>query len=293
MALLSFILASLTALLTSFLSISPGALHGLVPWANTLSNRSVIPTPPAPTPSAPPKAFFVSDLWEEIPIVNLSTTDSTTPPPTATSSFVSDEEEDDEPLTEPLVEEPTSNEQRTAEDLLRELWLLLGKVIFLFTLNLNHLFVENPYLDWFPWRSRSQPGSRPAALQLASASPSMELNRRPPVVVDTVQREQQDRISKLEEDVKTLTSLVQEMQRRELLPVPSAPAVTLPTPQPPRFPQGQPVFSTGSAPPFPPPQHFGSAYRPRPQHAPPQPNWVPTAAAGSSTNQSILYDASK
>lgn len=289
MALLNLIIASLTALLTSFLSLSPGAFHGLGPWTSTLSNGPVVPTPS----SASPKAFFFSDLWEEIPIVDLPTTEFTTPPPTATFSLLLDEEEDDEPLTVPLVEEPTTKEQPTAEELLQELWWLLWKSILLLALNINDFFVGNPYLDWFFSRGHWQPGSLTQHASASASELSTEKTRTPPVVVDTVEREQQNRICELEKEVKNLNAQIQEMQRRELPPVPSAPAAVLPTPQPPRFSRGQPVFSTGSAPPQPPLQHFGSAYHPGPQHTPSQPNWVPTGAAGSSKNQSILYDASK
>ncbi|MCJ1462362.1 hypothetical protein MMC07_000962 [Pseudocyphellaria aurata] len=91
MALLNLIIASLTAILPSFLSLSPNVFHGLAPWIERLNT-----SPMTPTPSA-----FTTAIWEEIPFTNLSAVDLA-PQPTPAPSFTNDED-DEEPFVEPTA----------------------------------------------------------------------------------------------------------------------------------------------------------------------------------------------
>lgn len=211
MGVFHFLIASLTALLTSFPAFSPGPFHGLVPWIGFLSTP-----PPTPTPSALPTGFSVPHFWEEIPWANLSALDVPVPPstptPMRTVSLVFDE---DEPLVEPQAEEPT------AEALLREIWWLLKQIILHLTLNLNKFIRENPYLPPPP------PKPTPRADQ-----------SRPPSRADHLRllREQRD-IRELKQRVKELTLRVEQMRRHKRAPA-------LYSPQLPPIARGQPLFPT-------------------------------------------------
>lgn len=137
MALFNFVIASLTALLSSFLSLSPTTFEGLGPWFDTLGAG-----PLNPSPVAFPKAFPTPAVWEAIPTFNL-TWDDDTPPmptPTPTPSFVLNEEDDGETYTEP------SPEQATAGERLRELRRLLKLALLQATLRINRFVLEHPYL---------------------------------------------------------------------------------------------------------------------------------------------------
>ncbi|MCJ1267290.1 hypothetical protein MMC22_007175 [Lobaria immixta] len=106
MGCLGLLVASLAALLGSFLTITTVNLEALNPWLETLGTRPMGPTP-VPSPMAlvtlplvtPP--LFTPPLWEAIPQHNLTLTFTDpfvspgTAPPTPPFAFVLDEEEDD------------------------------------------------------------------------------------------------------------------------------------------------------------------------------------------------------
>ncbi|MCJ1427452.1 hypothetical protein MMC29_005355 [Sticta canariensis] len=221
MALFDLFLASFTAFIASFLSFSPTIFYGLVPWIDMLSNRP----PMAPTPSALPKALFLSDFWKAIPTANLSAPDTPAPPPTSTSIFLFDEDEDD-------CDDDESSDEPTTAELIWELWRLVKKVVQLLTININRFINEHPYLPSSPLASLSLPD-----------------NYRPPTIAErllrlkTERREQRNTIRELKQEVKDLRL---QIERMRLAP---APAMVLTSPQPSQIPTGQLVFATGPKPP--------------------------------------------
>ncbi|MCJ1264442.1 hypothetical protein MMC22_004314 [Lobaria immixta] len=108
MALFTFVITSLAALFTSFLSLSPLVIHWLAPWIDRLGTR-----PAAPTPAAVPVLFstpdfwedswedFWEDFWEAIPTANLSGSDVFVLGPTPTFTFVSATEDDEQVFAVP------------------------------------------------------------------------------------------------------------------------------------------------------------------------------------------------
>lgn len=89
MALFNFVIVSLTASLTLFLSLLPTVFYGLSLgcWIHSLS------TPPRRRLLSPfKKPVFSSDSWEEIPTANISAPDVTFESPTSVFSFQLDEE---------------------------------------------------------------------------------------------------------------------------------------------------------------------------------------------------------
>ncbi|MCJ1264873.1 hypothetical protein MMC22_004748 [Lobaria immixta] len=135
MVVFAFVFASLAALFSSFLSLSPTSFHGLGPWMDTLGTRPV-----APTPVASPKAFFPLEFWEAIPTANLSASEVVAPPPMPTSSFVLEEEVGGQAFAEPPPEQP---EEPTVEELLRELWWLVKMSLLCLTLDVNDFIREH------------------------------------------------------------------------------------------------------------------------------------------------------
>ena len=141
---LCLLIASLTALFTSFLSLSPIILNGLVPWMETVGTHP---------PSASPLVVLTPDLWDEFPTANLSVpvlpaavvsipVVSVPSVPPATPTFPPPLEEGNK---EPL-EMPPPPEEPTAEDQLRELWRLLKLAILCTMLSFEDFVRRNPYL---------------------------------------------------------------------------------------------------------------------------------------------------
>lgn len=135
MVVFAFVFASLAALFSSFLSLSPTSFHGLGPWMDTLGTRPV-----TPTPVASPKAFFPLEFWEAIPTANLSASEVVAPPPMPTSSFVLEEEVGGQAFAEPPPEQP---EEPTVEELLQELWWLVKMSLLCLTLDVNDFIREH------------------------------------------------------------------------------------------------------------------------------------------------------
>lgn len=145
MAVFAFVFASLAALFSSFLSLSPTGFDGLGPWMATLGTRPV-----APTPVAFPKAFLSLEFWEAIPTANLSASDIVVPPPKPTFSFVLEEEVGGQAFAEPQPEQP---EEPTVEGLLKGLWWLVKMSLLCLTLNVNEFIREHwplgpPKVSW-------------------------------------------------------------------------------------------------------------------------------------------------
>lgn len=137
MAFLTIIIASFSAFLASFLSISPATFHGLVPWMNLAHTL-----PLASTPSVVPMAFSALDFWEATPVLNLSAPDALVLPPPPTFFILSDAE-DDKPFFTPEPEEP---EKPTAESPFGELWCLLKQVVLHLTLEIHEFVSRFPFL---------------------------------------------------------------------------------------------------------------------------------------------------
>ncbi|MCJ1465540.1 hypothetical protein MMC07_004158 [Pseudocyphellaria aurata] len=155
MALFNLIIAGLTAILVSFLSLSPNVFHGLVPWIERLS------TPPmSPSPSA-----YTAAMWEEIPWVNLSAVDLASPPPTTPApSFSTDDKDDQEPFVVPTpassfsVDDdddqeapPPESEEPKWEEALGELWRVFKEALLILMMS-NHQFLLE-----YPWIAGSKP----------------------------------------------------------------------------------------------------------------------------------------
>lgn len=245
MAVLNLLIASLTALFASFLSLPPTIMYGLAPWYDTLS------TPPPPTPPASPKAFFTPEFWEAIPTANFAASEVSSPPPTQTFCF-SNGQDDEEPVEEPRQEEST------AEDPLQKLWELLKQVLQRLTIDVNDHLRRHPYLPPSPSSDDDDESDLPPVID--GLSPV--INCLPPVVEgprwDSKERQQERRIRELEKKVKDLTA--------QLASAPSVAATT--SLQPSQVQSVQPVFGTGSASSLASIQGFDFSYRPSPAQKP-------------------------
>lgn len=143
MAVLNMILAGLTALIATFLSLSPTDLHGLAPWFITLSTRPV-----ERAPSVSRKAVMIPDYWDQDTTRNLTYLDTFatdisrpdfSPPPPLPNVFSALSAEED-------VEDEEPEEQHTEEQL-RELWQLFRQALLRLCAGLNDFVMEHPYLQ--------------------------------------------------------------------------------------------------------------------------------------------------
>ena len=141
MGLVCLLVASLTALIGSFLAITTVHLEALNPWLETVGTR---PMGPAPVPSpmalvtlplvAPP--LVSSPLWEAIPQHNLTLTftdpfvSPETAPPTPPFAFIWKEEDDGEDFAE---ESATGELFRRLVNLLR----LVRRTVLVLAVNIN------------------------------------------------------------------------------------------------------------------------------------------------------------
>ena len=156
MGLISLVVASLAALIGSFLTITTVNLEALNPWLETLGTR-----PMGPTPAPSPTAIATPAFWEAIPQHNLTLTFSDpfvspeTAPPTPPFAFVLEEEDDWESFTEALATEELFRQ-------LGNLWLLVRRTVLVIVVNLNAFQWMHPYAgcdkqfekprDPHPWR---------------------------------------------------------------------------------------------------------------------------------------------
>ena len=172
MAVFTFLLASLTALLTSFLSLSGTAFHGLMPWMDLLGARPTSSPPVvslmSPSPVAIPTASYASDPWEAIPTGNLSVSPLDTWEPTRTGNFsgsnvtvlapaptfslLSEEKVGGHALSTSSSEEPSEEpsedppEEPSMEEAFWELWWISQRVLLFLTLKINDFVKEHPLL---------------------------------------------------------------------------------------------------------------------------------------------------
>lgn len=187
MAILTFILVSLMALLTLFLSTSPVEFHGLVPWMDSLSNLPFIPTPSASAEAVSPPSF-----WEKIPVAQVDV--CFRPAPTLPLCF--HEEDDQQPLFVSPREEPTW------EELLRGLWSVSREALLLLAIyNIIDFVSKYPYLRSERSGRRLRPVKRPTPRHSRSRSrgrffPSLFLS-----TYLTQSKEKDNRIAALEATV--------------------------------------------------------------------------------------------
>ena len=241
-------LASFTAFIASFLSLSPALLYGLVPWMDTLSSRP----PVAPTPSVVPKVL-VPDFWEAIPTANISASDISAPAPDPTGTLIFDEEEDedavifdednddddafifdedDEDEDDYDDDDDEYSDKPTTAELLWELWRLVKQLVQVLTIRINSFINEHPYLPWSPLDSLSLPDEyRPPTIEERFLRLKCQCHR------------QRNTIRELRQEVEILRLQMEEMR---LAP---APAKDLPSPQPSQVSPVQPVFAAVPKPP--------------------------------------------